>query len=227
MPEDWLGRWEEGRTGWHEPSGNAALQAYWPDLPAGTAVLVPLSGKSVDVAWLAKRDLDVTGVELSRKAIEAFFSEQALSYTVERRGTFDVYRADARPITLYRGDFFAFDAGPFDALFDRGALIALPPGERPPYVQQLRKLLKPGAFRLVVTLEYEQSRAEGPPFSVLPGEMQRYWPDLERINAENVIDDSPPKFRAAGLDSVVEVVWSSAAPGALGRSAYGDTGEDQ
>lgn len=212
MPEDWLGRWEEGRTGWHEPSGNAALQAYWPDLPAGTAVLVPLCGKSVDLAWLADRDLAVTGIELSSKAIEAFFSEQGLSFTVETRGICDAYRADARPITLYRGDFFAFDAGPFDALFDRGALIALPFDERPRYVQQLRKLLKPDAFRLVVTLEYEQSRADGPPFSVPPAEVQRYWPGLERISAENVIDESPPKFRAAGLESVIEAVWSSAAP---------------
>ncbi|HET6629207.1 MAG TPA: thiopurine S-methyltransferase [Woeseiaceae bacterium] len=220
MQEDWLGRWEEGRTGWHEPSGNAALQAYWPDLPAGTAVLVPLCGKSVDLRWLAERDLAVTGVELSRKAIEAFFSEQGLSRTMERHGTFDVYRADARPITLYRGDFFAFEAGPFDALFDRGALIALPPGERPRYAQKLRQLLRPDAFKLVVTLEYEQSRADGPPFSVLPGEMQRYWPDLERISAENAIDDSPPKFRAAGLDSVIEAVWSSAAPRGASSTSF-------
>lgn len=217
MQEDWLSRWEEGRTGWHEPSGNAALQAYWPDLAAGTAVLVPLCGKSVDLAWLAARKLDVTGVELSRKAIEAFFAEQALSYASERRGAFDVYRAETQPITLYRGDFFAFDAGPFDALFDRGALIALSPADRPRYVRKLDKLLRPDAFKLVVTLEYEQSLADGPPFSVLPGEMQRYWPGLERISAGNVIDDSSPKFRAAGLDSVVEAVWSSAAPADVDR----------
>lgn len=209
MTEDWLGRWKEGRTGWHEPSGNAALKEYWPDLPAGATVLVPLCGKSVDLLWLAERDLAVTGIELSRIAVEAFFSEQVLPYQVEQRGAFGVYRADERSITLYCGDFFQFDAGPFDALFDRGALIALSSDLRPLYAQHLQPLLKTAAFRLILTLEYDQSRAAGPPFSVLPDEVRRYWPDLRRIGASNDIDNSPPKFREAGLDRVVQAVWSS------------------
>lgn len=211
MQEDWLGRWEDGRIGWHEPSGNAALKAHWPDLAPGSAVLVPFCGKSVDMAWLAERELAVTGVELSRKAIEAFFAEQGLAYRVESGGAFEVYRASDRPITLYGGDFFDVRGGPFDALFDRGALVALPPADRPRYVQRLQSLLKPDAFRLVVTLEYDQSRVEGPPFSVLPGEVQGYWPGLRRISAKNDIDNAPPKFRAAGLESVIEAVWSGGA----------------
>jgi thiopurine S-methyltransferase len=209
MTEDWLGRWEAGRTGWHEPSGNRALQACWPDLPAGSTVLVPLCGKSVDLSWLAERDLAVTGVELSRLAVEAFFSDQALTYRAERRGAFALYRADTRPITVYCGDFFEFRGGPFDALFDRGALIALPGELRLRYARHLQSLLKPDAFRLVITLEYDQSRVAGPPFAVLPDEMRRYWPDLERIGAANEIDDCPPKFREAGLDHVMEAVWRS------------------
>lgn len=209
MAEDWLGRWKAGRTGWHEPSGNAALKKYWPDLPAGSTVLVPLCGKSVDLSWLAERDLAVTGIELSRLAVEAFFSEQALSYRVERRGSFAVYRADALPVAVYCGDFFEFHAGPFDALFDRGALIAFPGELRLRYARHLQPLLKPDAFRLVITLEYDQSRVAGPPFAVLPDEMQRHWPDLERISATNDIDNSPPKFREARLDHVTEAVWRS------------------
>ncbi|HEX2138413.1 MAG TPA: thiopurine S-methyltransferase [Woeseiaceae bacterium] len=209
MTEDWLGRWREGRIGWHEPTGNAALKEYWPDLPAGATVLVPLCGKSVDLIWLADRGFAVTGIELSRIAVESFFSEQDLTYRVERRGAFDVYRADARPVTLYCGDFFEFRGGPFDALFDRGALIALPGTIRPRYVQHLQPLLKAGASMLVLTLEYEQSRAAGPPFAVLDDEIRGYWPDLERISATNDIDNSPPKFREAGLDRVVQAVWRS------------------
>ena len=211
MQEDWLGRWEEGRIGWHEPSGNAALKAHWPELRAGSTVLVPFCGKSVDIAWLAERGLTVTGVELSRKAIEAFFAEQELAYRAETCGAFAVYRARTRPITLYGGDLFAFRGGPFDALFDRGALVALPPMDRPRYVQHLRGLLKRDAFQLLVTLEYEQSRVEGPPFAVLPDEVRGYWPGLRRIDAKNDIGNAPPKFRAAGLDTVTEAVWSGAA----------------
>ena len=210
MQEDWLGRWEEGRIGWHEPSGNAALKTHWPDLPAGSTVLVPLCGKSVDMAWLAERELAVIGVELSLKAVEAFFAEQELACRAETRGAFTVYRARTRPITVYGGDFFEFRGGTFDALFDRGALVALPPADRPRYVQRLRGLLKPQAFQLLVTLEYEQPRVDGPPFSVLPDEVRSYWPGLRRMGARNDLANAPPKFRAAGLDSVIEAVWSGA-----------------
>lgn len=206
--QDWLERWEEGRTGWHEPGGNSGLRRYWSGPGSGSRVLVPLCGKSVDLLWLAEQGLAVSGVELSKTAVEAFFSEQQLDYEVERGAAVDAYRAKERSITLYHGDFFDIRAEPFDALFDRAALIALPANVRPRYVRHLNGLLKPDAYRLLVTLEYDQLLADGPPFSVLPVEVRSYWPDLERIAAGNVIDNGPPKFREAGLDSLVEAVWS-------------------
>ncbi|MCB1842419.1 MAG: thiopurine S-methyltransferase, partial [Halioglobus sp.] len=106
--EDWLGRWREGRTGWHEAGGSAALRRYWPSLPAGTRVLAPLCGKSADLVWLAKRDLDVVGVELSRLAIEAFFAEQRIAFELDEQGPMPRYRAQGVSITLYCGDFFEF-----------------------------------------------------------------------------------------------------------------------
>lgn len=212
MAEDWLGRWKEGRIGWHEARGNAALRRNWPELATGSTVLVPLCGKSVDMMWLAEKGMIIIGVELSGTAIEAFFAEQELRYDLDRSGALAAFRADERPITLYCGDFFEFRGATFDALYDRGALVALPEDLRPQYVRRVNDLLRPDAFRLIVTLEYDQSRAAGPPFSVLPDEMRRYWPDLERIGATNEIDNCPPKFREAGLDQVMEAVWIPAVP---------------
>lgn len=209
MTEDWLGRWEEGRIGWHEAGGNAALKRYWPSLAPGSTVLVPLCGKAVDMLWLAERGLIVSGVEISPTAILAFFSEQQLRYDVDQSGTLAAYRARERPITLYCGDFFDFHAAaPFDALFDRGALVALPGDARPRYARHVQDLLKADAWRLILTLEYNQSVAAGPPFSVQPEEVRRYWPDLQRISATNEIDNCPPKFRDAGLEEVIEAVWT-------------------
>lgn len=213
MTEDWLSRWEEGRIGWHETGGSAALKQHWPNLAAGSSVLVPLCGKAVDMLWLAERGLVVSGVELSPTAIEAFFAEQQLGYDVDRSGALDAYRASERPITLYCGDFFDFRAAaPCDALFDRGALVALPGDARPRYVTHLKELLQADAWRLIVTLEYNQSLVAGPPFSVQPEEVRRYWPDLERISATNAMDGCPPKFRDAGLEEVIEAVWIPRAP---------------
>lgn len=209
MAEDWLERWREGRTGWHEPDGSAALKNHWPALPKGSRVLVPLCGKAKDLAWLAARGLSVIGVELSPLAIEAFFEENGLRARRDDRGALPAWRARDTDLVIYCGDWFDFTTGACDALFDRGALVALPPDARPRYAAHTSGLLRPEAYRLVVTLEYEQSRVAGPPFSVSVRELAGYWPGLERIASRNDIDNAPPKFRDAGLTRFDEVVWRS------------------
>ncbi len=208
MNNDWLNRWEEGRIGWHEPAGNAALKAHWPNLASGARVLVPLCGKSLDLLWLADRGLAVTGVEMSAIAIEAFFMEQQLEFD-RVEGTLDRYCARDRAITLYCGDFFEFEHEPFDAVFDRGSLVAIPRDVRPHYATHLDSLMRDDGFRLLVTLEYDQARVAGPPFAVMPDEVGRYWPNLQRAAEHDDIDNCPPKFCDAGLDRVIEVVWKS------------------
>ena len=119
MNEAWLERWETGKTGWHEPAGNRNQQRYW--TLTGRRVLVPLCGKTPDLLWLEAQGNEVVGFELSEVAVEAFFSENDLAY--ERiEGELVEYRASERRLSLFCGDYFAFDAGPFDGHYDRGAL---------------------------------------------------------------------------------------------------------
>jgi len=206
----WLDRWATGRIGWHEAGGNAGLQAHWPVNADAKRVLVPLCGKSHDLLWLAQREHEVVGVELAEKAIREFFADNDLGYQVESSGPLDCYSANDLPISLYCGDYFEFDAPPFDALYDRGALVAMPESVRPAYVEHTKKLLRPGAIRLLITLEYDQDIVPGPPFSVLPAEIGSYWDDLSRVEEVDDIETCPPKFRAAGLTEIKEVVWLAA-----------------
>lgn len=209
MVEDWIGRWEEGRIGWHQVTGNAYLKQHWPDLSNGSAVLVPLSGKSVDLIWLAAQGLTVVGIELSDIAIKTFFDENELEYTLHRDAKLDCYAAKSAPIRLYCGNYFDYGAEPAAALYDRGALATLSATDRPRYIEQTKSLLRPDAFRMVITLEYDQEMANGPPFSVLPDELLQYWPDLRRADSHNDIENCPPKFRAAGITEILEAVWVS------------------
>lgn len=209
MREDWLSRWIEGRTGWHEPAGNEGLQRHWPDLAGPSRVLVPLCGKTPDLLWLAQRGHEVVGVELSRIAVEAFFEEHNLRYESGSDGAIREYRCPDHAVTLYCGDYFDFRSAPFDALYDRGALVALSAEERPLYVTHTKKLLRSDAFRFVITLEYDQSIVNGPPFSVTADELAGYWDDLVRVGEKNDVDNCPPKFRQAGLKEFTEVVWRS------------------
>jgi thiopurine S-methyltransferase len=81
----------------------------------------------------------------------------------------------AGAIALLAGDWFAVAPewlGPVDALYDRAALIALPPELRPRYVDRLRALVPAGAPALVITCEYDQAVMAGPPFAVPEAELR-------------------------------------------------------
>lgn len=207
MTEDWIARWEQGRTGWHEADGSAALKRHWPKMPEGTRVLVPLCGKSQDINWLEAQGHEVIGVELSRIAVEAFFTENKLDFSMSAHGELTRYRCAGRNISIFCGDYFALDYEPCDALFDRGSLVALPADRRAGYLRHTKRLLRPDATRMLITLEYEQSIADGPPWSVSAAEVKAAWPDLQRVSALDDLENSPPKFRDAGLDRLLEVVW--------------------
>ncbi len=207
MSEDWLDRWANGRTGWHESAGNAGLKAHWRGV-AGS-VLVPLCGKSPDLVWLAGMGHDVVGVELANVAIREFFSEQGLGYEFDDRKPLGRFTCTDAPITIFCGDYFELNVGPFDALYDRGALVAVDPARRADYVEHTKALLRADADRLIVTLEYDQRIVQGPPFSVMADEILRYWGDLSRVSEVDDIDNCPPKFGQAGLTEIKEVVWQS------------------
>ncbi len=216
MTDEWLVRWESGHTGWHEAGGNTALRKFWPGLSAGSRVLVPLCGKSPDLLWLAQQGHDVTGVELSEIAARAFFAETGISFKVESKGHLLCFRGLEQAVTIVCGDYFQFLDEPFDALYDRAALVALPLDLRPNYVEYTNSLLKVDAAQLLITLEYDQSKANGPPYSVLSDEVSVYWPGLRRAGDLSALNNMPPKFREAGIDEFVEAVWLTS--GGLYRS---------
>jgi thiopurine S-methyltransferase len=209
MTENWIERWENGRTGWHEADGNKGLKRHWPGSGAGKRVLVPLCGKTPDLLWLSGQGHEVIGVELSAIAVRGFFDDHGLKFSTQDTGSHWVYSANNLPITIFQGDYLTLELPPCDALYDRGALVALPDALRPEYVAQTGRLLGPDPTILLITLEYDQSVVAGPPFSVLPEEVARYWPGLERVGEYDDLETCPPKFRQAGLDKIYEVVWAS------------------
>ena len=168
--EFWQERWDRGEIGFHLKDVNPFLRRYWPalELETDSSVLVPLCGKSLDLAWLAGQGLRVLGVELSEKAVEAFFAERDLVPEVTQQGVFRVYRSES--IEIFCGDFFALTAQDLGddcrALYDRAALIALPEEMRRRYVAHLTVILPADCAALLVTLDYPQEQMDGPPFAV-------------------------------------------------------------
>ncbi|MBK5513117.1 thiopurine S-methyltransferase [Pseudomonas sp. TH15] len=212
QPEFWHKRWTSNQIGFHLPEVNPYLQRYWPQLglEEGARVLVPLCGKSLDLLWLAKCGHEVLGVELSEKAVEDFFHEHQFDPDVSDQGPFTVYRAGS--IEIWCGDFFALTAGDVadcSALYDRAALIALPPTMREQYAAHLQSILPVGLQGLLITLDYDQTQMAGPPFSVDGAQVQRLlgstW-QVKLLEAQDVLDDSW-KFVQAGVTRLEERVY--------------------
>lgn len=206
MEKQWLERWQIGKTGWHEAEGNSKLKQHW--RTTRCRILVPMCGKSTDMKWLADRGNEVIGVELSDLAVEAFFAEHRLDYTVQD-GELRAYKAAAAGITIYCGNVFDLNSIQCDAHYDRGALVAMPAELRQAYAAHVSSLLVPDAEQLVISLEYDDTVASGPPFSVSDEEVLAYWPNLECVDEHEDIANAPPKFIEAGLTGMIEKVWRS------------------
>lgn len=211
-PEFWHERWARDEIGFHKNSFNAHMTAFLDRiaLPAGGHVLVPLCGKSLDLLWLHRRGYRVSGIEISRKAIENFFTENELDYEQSENGNMTCYRHGT--LELWCSDFFKTDFSVLeevDGVYDRAALVALPSAMRSDYAACLLGALRPGTAMLVITLDYPQGEMKGPPFSVPPQEVERLYHahcSVDEIHAEDCLANEP-RFRKKGITRLHERVY--------------------
>lgn len=181
----WRDKWIANQIGFHEDSTHPMLQRHWRSLNIESVerIFVPLCGKSKDMMYLCSLGHHVIGLELSEIAIDAFLAENEITAKREEIGDFVRYSAD--DYTLYCGDIFKFDSsvcGAFGGLYDRAALIALPPEMRTDYVAKLRSLCSAGTRGLLVTVTYPPEEIKPPPFAVPNNEVNalyKPWCEIE------------------------------------------------
>ena len=210
--EFWLERWQQNQIGFHQDAVNPALREYAGELKLspGDLVFVPLCGKSHDLDWLRQQGYRVLGVELSTIAAKDFFTEHGEEPGISTRDGFQSYRSG--DIEILCGDYFDLGADMFTgvrAVFDRAALIAMPPDMRPAYVEKIAELVSPGTRILLVTMEYPENQMQGPPFSVPEENVRELYGNAFRISVlqENDILAREPRFRERGLTSMVEKIY--------------------
>ncbi len=211
-PSFWHQRWSENRIGFHQEKINSRLIRLWPqlDLEKGAGVFVPLCGKTLDMLWLAEQGFRVVGVELSEAACEAFFNENDIPFETGQRGVFKEY--DGHGVRLLAGDFFELvpeDLAGITAIYDRAALIALPEPMRPDYARHMADLCPPGSQGLCIGMSYDESKMQGPPFSVMEEEIRRLFePSFDvALVARSSGPDIVGNLRERGLDTLEEKVY--------------------
>ena len=96
------------------------------------------------------------------------------------------------------------------AVFDRAALIALPPALREAYAGKLHQVLPPGTETLLVTADYPQQEMSGPPFAVSDAEVRKLFADnnIQQLGDVDVTDlPDNARFRQRGLTRLVERIY--------------------
>jgi thiopurine S-methyltransferase len=183
----WHDKWENNQIGFHQPRVNPALVTHIHALPlaAGDRIFLPLCGKTLDIGWLLEQGYQVVGAELSVLAIQQLFAQLGVEPEITDLGDVKLY--SATNIDIFVGDIFEVTRdmlGPVDAVYDRAALVALPPEMRVTYAQHLTKITKT-VPQLILTFEYDQDQMSGPPFSVVQSEVERHYQDSYDVTLLN------------------------------------------
>lgn len=204
----WFDRWAQGQIGFHRSDYNDKLVQHFSQLHAirGQSILVPLCGKTKDMAWLQHQGLKVRGVELSEEAANAFFVENA--FEPPRRsaapGQVDLTSGE---VTITCGDIFEIALGSFDLGYDRAALVALPPAMRQVYAAKISAAIRPGGRCLLISYEYDQTKMDGPPFSVEEPEIHSLYAKEFAIRQLERVVLAEEGTRLAALDRAIQAVY--------------------
>ena len=209
--EFWKERWSLGQIGFHLGEVNPHLVRQYDRLPLlpASEILVPLAGKSLDLRFFTEEGHHVTAIELSSLAIEAFFEEQGLIATQHDEGSFVFHETDQ--ITFLEGDFFALEPSSIAAptlVYDRAALVAMPPELQSRYKDQLIRLAQ-GAPIFLVTLDYPPHEMQGPPFPITEVRVNELFGTTHTILPLDCRDEleQNPHFKAKGLTRFTESAW--------------------
>jgi SAM-dependent methyltransferase len=110
-------------------------------------ILIPGCGTGYEVRLFAEHGHDVLGIDFSDAAIEAARRELgALSRSVRK------------------ADFFRMQEGPFDLVYERAFLCALPRALWPDWGRRVAELVRPGGE--LAGFFYLDDNPRGPPFGI-------------------------------------------------------------
>ena len=175
----WESRWRKDKIGFHMPDGFPGLRKQWAglELPENPRVLVPLCGKTEDMIYMEAKGAEVVGVEISEKAILDFFSDHRRQYEISNYAEFKIY--SSQHIKLWQGDFLKYpeQKSEFNLIYDKAALVALPPGKRPSYADKLANLAGPKYKILLHHFIYPSRRCQGRHLVSAGKEIDSYFSD--------------------------------------------------
>jgi len=173
----WDTRFRGGVTPW-DAAGVPLLLGKWLENRKPCRVLIPGCGTGYEVRAFAARGHDVLAIDFSDAAIEA--AQRELGKLADR---------------VRKADFFNFDTPPFDLVYERAFMCALPRRMWAQWAERVADLLRPGAE--LAGFFYFDDNEKGPPFGVAPHALQQLLQGQFILAEEKAIPaaDSLPVFK--------------------------------
>lgn len=144
-PEFWDTRYRGGVTPWDAAGVPPRLAAWLAAQTPPLRVLVPGCGTGYEVRAFHEHGHDVLAIDFSDAALEAA-------------------RRELGPLArlVLQGDFFSLSAEPFDLVYERALLCALPRARWGDWARRMGELLRPGGR--LAGFYYIDDNERGPPF---------------------------------------------------------------
>ena len=175
-PDFWCKRFGEGVTPWDAGKVPAAFADFVARQPAPRNTLIPGCGSAWEARHLAECGWPVTALDFSPAAV----------------GTARRALGNAR-VDLRCADFFTFSpAAAYPLIYERAFLCALPRKLWADWGRRVAELLAAGG--LLAGYFFICDQAKGPPFGILPEQLDELLsPNFVRIE-DAAVDDSIPVF---------------------------------
>ena len=174
--EFWEKRFRENFTPWDAGRVPEVLVQFLKTEPRAQRVLIPGCGSGYEVRAFAEAGFETLAIDFAPTAVERA-------------------RQNLGPLAhLVRlADFFEFDPGaPFDLVYERAFLCALPRRLWPGYAPRVAELLRPTG-RLAGFFYFDEGE-RGPPFGLKQGELQSLLRERFDLAADSAVGDSIPIF---------------------------------
>ena len=178
-PEFWETRYRDGVIPWDAGKVPPALRDYAKRIAPGSRILIPGCGSAYEAYYLLESAFDALAIDLSPAAVEAARRNLACF-------------ADSVRIA----DFFAFDFGkPYDVVYERAFLCALPPRMWPQYASRMADLIRPGGA--LAGFFFFKETEKGPPFGTTPGALHELLEPFFTLTEDRPTEDTIEVFRGA------------------------------
>ncbi len=176
-PAYWEDRYLKNDIPWDAGKVPKALEEYLENTQDTCRVLVPGCGSAYEARAFAEAGFDVLAIDFSPAAV--LTAKQTLNKWHE---------------VVIEGDFFSFEFGnrPFDVMYERAFLTALPRDLRTQYAKRVADLIRVGGQ--IIGFYFYSEEEEGPPFGMKQGELSTLFENTFTCIADKEVEDSVTFF---------------------------------